>query len=85
MTYAIAKTLDGATYVSPIFAIKFDGGSSAAIGLDASLSCVQKAGFLADGAEGGESLSHLSQKPVHRLQRVRRCPQEVVRYGLADE
>lgn len=32
MTYAIAKTPDGATYVSPLFAIKFDGGSSAAIG-----------------------------------------------------
>jgi hypothetical protein len=45
VTYAIAKTPDGAAYVSPIFAIKFDGGSSAAIGLDPSLSCVQKLDF----------------------------------------
>lgn len=45
MTHAIIKTPDGATYVSPLFAIKFDGGESAAIGLDASLSCVQKLDF----------------------------------------
>ena len=45
MTHAIVKTADGETYVSPLFAIKFDGGESAAIGLDPSLSYVQKLGF----------------------------------------
>ena len=37
MTHAIVKTTDGATYVSPLFAVKFAGGESAAIGLDPSL------------------------------------------------
>lgn len=36
MTHAIVKTTDGSTYVSPLFAIKFAGGESAAIGLDPS-------------------------------------------------
>ena len=45
MTYAIIKTLDGSTYVSPLFAIKFAGGESAAIGLDTSLSYAQKLDF----------------------------------------
>lgn len=42
MTYAIVKTSDNTTYISPLFAIKFAGGESAAIGLDPSLSYVQK-------------------------------------------
>ena len=45
MTHAIVKTTDGATYVSPLFAIKFAGGESAAIGLDPSLSYAQKLDF----------------------------------------
>ena len=45
MTHAIVKNLDGTTYVSPLFAIKFAGGESAAIGLDASLSYAQKLDF----------------------------------------
>lgn len=45
MTHAIVKSADGATYVSPLFAIKFAGGESAAIGLDPSLSFVQKLDF----------------------------------------
>lgn len=42
MTYAIVKTADNTTYISPLFAIKFAGGESAAIGLDPSLSYVQR-------------------------------------------
>ena len=42
MTYAIVKTYDNTTYVSPLFALKLAGGESAAIGLDPSLSYVQK-------------------------------------------
>lgn len=42
MTYAIVKTADNTIYISPLFAIKFAGGESAAIGLDPSLSYVQK-------------------------------------------
>ena len=42
MTYAIVKKADGSTYISPLFAIKFAGGESAAIGLDPSLSYVQR-------------------------------------------
>ena len=53
MTHAIIKTLDGATYVSPLFAIKFAGGESAAIGLDASLSYVQKLAFWQNVREEG--------------------------------
>ena len=45
MTHAIIKTLDGSTYVSPLFAVKFAGGESAAIGLDPSLSYAQKLDF----------------------------------------
>ena len=45
MTHAIVKSTDGTTYVSPLFAIKFAGGESAAIGLDPSLSFVQKLDF----------------------------------------
>ena len=45
MTHAIVKTTDGAAYVSPLFAIKFAGGESAAIGLDPSLSYAQKLDF----------------------------------------
>ena len=45
MTYAIVKKADGSTYISPLFAIKFAGGESAAIGLDPSLSYVQKLDF----------------------------------------
>ena len=45
MTYAIVKTADNTTYISPLFAIKFAGGESAAIGLDFSLSYVQKLDF----------------------------------------
>ena len=45
MTHAIVKTTDGATYVSPLFAVKFAGGESAAIGLDPSLSYAQKLDF----------------------------------------
>lgn len=41
-SYAIVKTSDNTTYISPLFAIKFAGGESAAIGLDPSLSYVQK-------------------------------------------
>ena len=53
MTHAIVKTTDGATYVSPLFAIKFAGGESAAIGLDASLSYVQKLAFWQNVREEG--------------------------------
>ena len=42
MTYTIVKTADNTTYISPLFAIKFAGGESAAIGLDPSLSYVQR-------------------------------------------
>lgn len=42
MTYAIVKTADNTTYISPLFAIKLAGGESAAIGLDPSLSYVQR-------------------------------------------
>ena len=45
MTHAIVKTADGSTYVSPLFAVKFAGGESAAIGLDPSLSYAQKLDF----------------------------------------
>ena len=45
MTYAIVKALDNTTYVSPLYAVKFAGGESAAIGLDPSLSYVQKLDF----------------------------------------
>ena len=45
MTYAIVKTADNTPYVSPLFAIMFDGMQSAAIGLDPSLSHVQKLDF----------------------------------------
>ncbi len=45
MTHAIIKNQDGSTYVSPLFALKLEGTRSAAIGLDASLSHVQKLDF----------------------------------------
>lgn len=45
MTYAIVKSADSTSYISPLFAIKFDGLQSAAIGLDPSLSHVQKLDF----------------------------------------
>ena len=53
MTHAIVKAADGSTYVSPLFAIKFAGGESAAIGLDASLSYVQKLAFWQNVREEG--------------------------------
>ena len=53
MTYAIVKAADGSTYVSPLFAIKFAGGESAAIGLDASMSYVQKLAFWQNVREEG--------------------------------
>lgn len=40
MTHAIVKNPDGTTYVSPILALKFDGLSSLAVGLDESLTQV---------------------------------------------
>ena len=40
MTHAIVKTLDGTTYVSPILALRFEGLSSLAVGLDESLTQV---------------------------------------------
>lgn len=40
MTHAIVKTPDGTTYVSPIFALRFEGLSSLAVGLDESLTQV---------------------------------------------
>lgn len=42
MTYAIVKKADGSTYVSPLFAFNHEGWRSVAIGLDESLSHVQK-------------------------------------------
>ena len=36
MTLAIVKAPDGATYVSPLLALKFDGLRSLAVGLDGS-------------------------------------------------
>ena len=59
MTYAIIKTLDGATYVSPLFAVKFAGGESAAIGLDPSLSYAQKLDFWLRVREEGSPCSTL--------------------------
>ena len=44
MTYAIVRTADRTPYISPLFAIKFDR-ESAAIGLDPTLSHVQKLDF----------------------------------------
>ena len=40
MTHAIVKTPDGTTYVSPLFALRFEGLSSLAVGLDESLTQV---------------------------------------------
>ena len=41
MTLAIVKAPDGATYVSPLLALKFDGLKSLAVGLDGSLTHVR--------------------------------------------
>ncbi|MBE6585567.1 MAG: hypothetical protein E7645_03465 [Ruminococcaceae bacterium] len=40
MTHAIVKNPDGTTYVSPLFALRFEGLSSLAVGLDESLTQV---------------------------------------------
>ena len=57
MTHAIVKTADGSTYVCPLFAVKFAEGESAAIGLDASLSYVQKLDFWRLVRKDGERYS----------------------------